>query len=108
MLTEVILRKDFGNQFIVFDKYFHILYVIPFFVPPDAGAAVYLYEYQHPPIFLQKKRPSFVRSDHGDEIFTVFGFCFTTTHIKLARKCDFHKPTDTHTGNKQITQKNCS
>uniref|UniRef100_A0A3P8SGZ2 Carboxylesterase type B domain-containing protein n=1 Tax=Amphiprion percula TaxID=161767 RepID=A0A3P8SGZ2_AMPPE len=35
----------------------------------DAGAAVYLYEYQHPPSFLQKKRPSFVGSDHGDEIF---------------------------------------
>uniref|UniRef100_A0A3P8SGA3 Carboxylesterase type B domain-containing protein n=1 Tax=Amphiprion percula TaxID=161767 RepID=A0A3P8SGA3_AMPPE len=36
------------------------------------GAAVYLYEYQHPPSFLQKKRPSFVGSDHGDEIFAIF------------------------------------
>ncbi|XP_070827790.1 fatty acyl-CoA hydrolase precursor, medium chain-like [Chaetodon trifascialis] len=49
----------------------------------DAGASVYLYEYLHPPRFLQAKRPSFVRSDHGDEIFTVLGFCFTTTHVKL-------------------------
>uniref|UniRef100_A0A3Q3XI97 Carboxylesterase type B domain-containing protein n=1 Tax=Mola mola TaxID=94237 RepID=A0A3Q3XI97_MOLML len=40
----------------------------------DAGAPVYLYEYQHPPKFLQDKRPSFVKSDHGDEIFMVFGF----------------------------------
>uniref|UniRef100_A0A3B5AFI0 Carboxylic ester hydrolase n=1 Tax=Stegastes partitus TaxID=144197 RepID=A0A3B5AFI0_9TELE len=53
----------------------------------DAGATVYLYEYQHPPTFLQKKRPSFVGSDHGDEIFGVLGFCFTTTHIKLADPC---------------------
>ncbi|XP_053176044.1 fatty acyl-CoA hydrolase precursor, medium chain-like [Scomber japonicus] len=53
----------------------------------DAGAPVYLYEYQHPPKFLQAKRPSFVGSDHGDEIFTVLGFCFTTTHVKLADAC---------------------
>uniref|UniRef100_A0A3B4GAA5 Carboxylic ester hydrolase n=1 Tax=Pundamilia nyererei TaxID=303518 RepID=A0A3B4GAA5_9CICH len=46
----------------------------------DAGAPVYLYEYQHPPKFLQQKRPSFVGTDHADEIFTVLGFCFTTSH----------------------------
>ncbi|XP_034541559.1 uncharacterized protein ces2b isoform X2 [Notolabrus celidotus] len=49
----------------------------------DAGAPVYLYEYQHPPQFLQAKRPSFVKADHGDEVFTVFGLCFTTKHITL-------------------------
>uniref|UniRef100_I3KBP8 Carboxylic ester hydrolase n=1 Tax=Oreochromis niloticus TaxID=8128 RepID=I3KBP8_ORENI len=54
----------------------------------DAGAPVYLYEYQHPPKFLQQKRPSFVGTDHGDEIFTVFGSCFTTTHVKLANPCN--------------------
>ncbi|XP_044213363.1 cocaine esterase-like [Thunnus albacares] len=53
----------------------------------DAGAPVYLYEYQHPPKFLQAKRPSFVGCDHGDELFTVLGFCFTTTHVKLADAC---------------------
>ncbi|XP_051807949.1 uncharacterized protein ces2b isoform X14 [Acanthochromis polyacanthus] len=53
----------------------------------DAGAAVYLYEYQHPPSFLQKKRPSFVGSDHADEIFSVLGFCFTTTHVKITEPC---------------------
>ncbi|XP_060932023.1 fatty acyl-CoA hydrolase precursor, medium chain-like [Limanda limanda] len=53
----------------------------------DAGAPVYLYEYQHAPIALKAKRPSFVGSDHGDEIFTVLGFCFTTTHVKLLDKC---------------------
>ncbi|KAM9376088.1 cocaine esterase-like [Pholidichthys leucotaenia] len=68
-----------------------ILFNIPLIrtanVHRDAGAPVYLYEYQHPPIFLQEKRPSFVRSDHSDEIFTVFGFCFTNTHIKLGATC---------------------
>ncbi|XP_019934716.2 fatty acyl-CoA hydrolase precursor, medium chain [Paralichthys olivaceus] len=53
----------------------------------DAGAAVYLYEYQHAPNMLKLKRPSFVGSDHGDEIFTVLGFCFTTTHVKLHDEC---------------------
>ncbi|XP_070763399.1 cocaine esterase-like [Enoplosus armatus] len=53
----------------------------------DAGAPVYLYEYQHPPTFLQTRRPSFVRCDHGDELFTVLGFCFTTTHVKLTDPC---------------------
>uniref|UniRef100_A0A3Q4GC42 Carboxylesterase type B domain-containing protein n=1 Tax=Neolamprologus brichardi TaxID=32507 RepID=A0A3Q4GC42_NEOBR len=37
-----------------------------------AGAPVYLYEYQHSLKMVQKRRPSFVGSDHTDEIFTVF------------------------------------
>ncbi|XP_051807962.1 fatty acyl-CoA hydrolase precursor, medium chain-like isoform X2 [Acanthochromis polyacanthus] len=53
----------------------------------DAGAAVYLYEFQHPPKILQNKRPSFVRCDHTDEIFLVLGFCFTTTHSKFVDAC---------------------
>ncbi|KAM3609035.1 uncharacterized protein V6R79_008807 [Siganus canaliculatus] len=53
----------------------------------DAGAPVYLYEYQYIPSFLKSKRPSFVKSDHTDEIFTVFGFCFTTTHVEIADGC---------------------
>ncbi|XP_034443060.1 fatty acyl-CoA hydrolase precursor, medium chain-like isoform X2 [Hippoglossus hippoglossus] len=53
----------------------------------DAGAPVYLYEYHHAPSALKAKRPSFVGCDHGDEIFTVSGFCFTTTHVKLLDKC---------------------
>ncbi|KAL4005949.1 hypothetical protein ACER0C_005662 [Sarotherodon galilaeus] len=53
----------------------------------DAGAPVYLYEYQHPPKFLQQKRPSFVGTDHADEIFTVLGFCFTTNHVRLPDPC---------------------
>uniref|UniRef100_A0A3B3VUG6 Carboxylic ester hydrolase n=1 Tax=Poecilia latipinna TaxID=48699 RepID=A0A3B3VUG6_9TELE len=53
----------------------------------DAGAAVYLYEYHHAPTILQKIRPSFVKCDHMDEILTVLGLCFTTTHVKLADEC---------------------
>uniref|UniRef100_A0A3Q0QSW7 Carboxylic ester hydrolase n=1 Tax=Amphilophus citrinellus TaxID=61819 RepID=A0A3Q0QSW7_AMPCI len=53
----------------------------------DAGAPVYLYEYQHSLNFLQNRRPSFVGCDHTDEIFTVLGFCFTTTHVKLPDVC---------------------
>ncbi|XP_061825929.1 fatty acyl-CoA hydrolase precursor, medium chain-like [Nerophis lumbriciformis] len=53
----------------------------------DAGVPVYLYEYQHSPHFLRAHRPSFVRSDHRDEVFAVFGFCFTTTHIRLTDAC---------------------
>ncbi|XP_047451685.1 fatty acyl-CoA hydrolase precursor, medium chain-like isoform X1 [Mugil cephalus] len=53
----------------------------------DAGAAVYLYHYKYPPKILQKKRPSFVGSDHADEILAVLGFCFTTTHVKLPEPC---------------------
>ncbi|CAN9499148.1 unnamed protein product [Ophioblennius macclurei] len=53
----------------------------------DAGAAVYLYEYRHPLKVQQERRPSFVKSDHADEILTVFGLCFTTAHVKLDVAC---------------------
>ncbi|XP_016325036.1 fatty acyl-CoA hydrolase precursor, medium chain isoform X3 [Sinocyclocheilus anshuiensis] len=49
----------------------------------DAGAPVYMYEFQHPPSLLQKKRPSFVGCDHGDEVIFVLGFCFADGRIKL-------------------------
>uniref|UniRef100_A0A3P9LGP1 Carboxylesterase type B domain-containing protein n=1 Tax=Oryzias latipes TaxID=8090 RepID=A0A3P9LGP1_ORYLA len=43
-----------------------------FLLLTDSGVPVYLYEYQYPPSFLQKTRPSFVKCDHGDELFTFF------------------------------------
>ncbi|TWW75563.1 Liver carboxylesterase [Takifugu flavidus] len=68
-----------------------VLFVIPAIKAAnahrDAGAPVYLYEFQHSPSFLKDKRPSFVRSDHGDEIYSVFGFCFTVSHIKFGSAC---------------------
>uniref|UniRef100_A0A8C6URB8 Carboxylic ester hydrolase n=1 Tax=Neogobius melanostomus TaxID=47308 RepID=A0A8C6URB8_9GOBI len=39
----------------------------------DSGAPVYFYE--------------FCGADHADDLFTVFGFCFTTTHIKMNEEC---------------------
>ncbi|KAF3832290.1 hypothetical protein F7725_025955 [Dissostichus mawsoni] len=36
----------------------------------DAGADVYLYEYQYPPQILKSRRPSFVGSDHGDNLYS--------------------------------------
>ncbi|KAM9807821.1 cocaine esterase-like [Neosynchiropus ocellatus] len=53
----------------------------------DAGAPVYVYEHRHIPSIMKSKRPSFVGSDHGDEIFSVFGFCFTQSRVKLSGTC---------------------
>uniref|UniRef100_A0A3Q4GC31 Carboxylic ester hydrolase n=1 Tax=Neolamprologus brichardi TaxID=32507 RepID=A0A3Q4GC31_NEOBR len=44
----------------------------------EAGAPVYLYEYQHSLKMVQKRRPSFVGSDHTDEIFTVIFYKIIT------------------------------
>lgn len=54
-----------------------------FFPLIDAGAPVYMYEYQHPAYVFQNKRPSFVGCDHGDELLFVFGYCFGNGHIKV-------------------------
>lgn len=60
--------------------------ITPICRPPDAGAPVYLYEYRYPPHVMLNKRPDFVGCDHGDEIFTVLGLCFTTVDVTLAGK----------------------
>ncbi|TRY99241.1 hypothetical protein DNTS_017485, partial [Danionella cerebrum] len=49
----------------------------------DAGLPVYVYEFQHPPSVYQNKRPSFVGSDHGDELLFAFGDCFANGHVKV-------------------------
>ncbi|KAJ8382608.1 hypothetical protein SKAU_G00033860 [Synaphobranchus kaupii] len=49
----------------------------------DTGVPVYLYEFQEAPSVLRKKRPSFVKSDHGDEIMFVFGFCFADLNVTI-------------------------
>ncbi|CAI5664610.1 unnamed protein product [Oreochromis niloticus] len=63
-----------------------VMNMVSFFYP-DMQALLYTCEYQHPPKFLQQKRPSFAGTDHGDEMFTVLGFCFTTTHVRLPDPC---------------------
>ncbi|XP_068169170.1 cocaine esterase [Antennarius striatus] len=68
-----------------------LMFVIPAIMTAnahrDAGAPMYLYEYQYAPKFLQSIRPSFVGCDHADEIFAVLGVCFTTSHVKLISEC---------------------
>ncbi|MCJ8735831.1 hypothetical protein PDJAM_G00252020 [Pangasius djambal] len=49
----------------------------------DSGAPVYMYEFQHTFNELQKKKPSFLGSDHGDELYFVFGLCFLNGHLKI-------------------------
>ncbi|XP_062396168.1 LOW QUALITY PROTEIN: carboxylesterase 5A-like [Sardina pilchardus] len=49
----------------------------------DAGASVYMYEFQHRPEAYKYTRPSFVRADHSDEIMFIFGACFWHGHIKV-------------------------
>ncbi|XP_044125310.1 fatty acyl-CoA hydrolase precursor, medium chain-like [Bufo gargarizans] len=39
----------------------------------DLGPPIYFYQFQHPPSSLARERPSFVKCDHGDELFFVFG-----------------------------------
>ncbi|XP_076861709.1 uncharacterized protein ces2b isoform X2 [Brachyhypopomus gauderio] len=50
----------------------------------DSGAPVYMYEFQHSFNGYQKKLPSFVGSDHGSELYFVFGYCFLSGHVKIA------------------------
>ncbi|KAK1788578.1 hypothetical protein P4O66_002655 [Electrophorus voltai] len=52
-----------------------------------AGVPVYLYEFQHPPSLLQASRPSFVQSDHADELLFIFGSCFGNSHMKFSAPC---------------------
>ncbi|KAM9756439.1 liver carboxylesterase-like isoform 3-T3 [Dama dama] len=42
----------------------------------DAGAPIYMYEFQYRPSFSSELKPKTVIGDHGDEIFSVFGAPF--------------------------------
>ncbi|KAM4614476.1 fatty acyl-CoA hydrolase precursor, medium chain-like [Discoglossus pictus] len=43
----------------------------------DSGLPVYFYEFQHRPSFFHDLKPDFVKADHGDEFFFVFGGPFS-------------------------------
>ncbi|KAM8947588.1 fatty acyl-CoA hydrolase precursor, medium chain-like isoform 2-T2 [Pelodytes ibericus] len=42
----------------------------------DAGFPTYVYEFQHRPSVFKDTKPEFVKSDHGDEVLSVFGTPF--------------------------------
>ncbi|XP_066438783.1 fatty acyl-CoA hydrolase precursor, medium chain-like isoform X1 [Eleutherodactylus coqui] len=50
----------------------------------DAGLPVYVYEYQHPPSLLAHLRADYVKADHGDELFFVFGGPFLRDGVLYA------------------------
>uniref|UniRef100_A0A674PBM5 Carboxylesterase type B domain-containing protein n=1 Tax=Takifugu rubripes TaxID=31033 RepID=A0A674PBM5_TAKRU len=70
--TSLVLPQFF-TPFLLFLLKLFYSHLKLFFTYSYAGAPVYLYEFQHSPSFLKDKRPSFVKSDHGDEIYSVFG-----------------------------------
>ncbi|KAL6479036.1 hypothetical protein MHYP_G00124690 [Metynnis hypsauchen] len=49
----------------------------------DAGAHVYMYEFQHRPNLFKDIRPSFVKADHADDVGFVFGSCFWSGQVKM-------------------------
>ncbi|XP_033823745.1 cocaine esterase-like [Periophthalmus magnuspinnatus] len=80
-----ILRKAFTD--ILGDFIFIIPALKTINAHTEAGAPVYVYEYNFVPRRLKKIRPDFVGADHGDDLFTVFGFCFATAHIRITEEC---------------------
>ncbi|XP_066540849.1 carboxylesterase 3 [Hoplias malabaricus] len=50
----------------------------------DAGAPVYMYEFQHGPSLYKDIRPSFVKADHADDVCFMFGACFWSDQVKLS------------------------
>lgn len=53
----------------------------------DAGAPVYMYEFQYHPSFSSDLKPGMVMGDHGDELFSVFGAPFTKGNSSLLAMC---------------------
>uniref|UniRef100_H0V5V8 Carboxylic ester hydrolase n=1 Tax=Cavia porcellus TaxID=10141 RepID=H0V5V8_CAVPO len=47
---------------------------------------VYFYEFQYPPSFFKNIRPSYVKADHGDEIFFIFGSFMMLTEDKFTEE----------------------
>ncbi|XP_036431764.1 uncharacterized protein ces2b isoform X1 [Colossoma macropomum] len=92
-INELIADEYLGSsadQIKIRDSYREMMADIIFNIPAlklakfhkGAGAPVYLYQFQQPPSFIQAQRPSFVRTDHGDDLFFVFGLCFGNAHVK--------------------------
>ncbi|XP_072290620.1 pyrethroid hydrolase Ces2e-like [Eucyclogobius newberryi] len=80
-----ILRRTFTD--VLGDFVFNIPALKTIKAHTDAGAPVYVYEYNFSPRMLKKLRADFVGADHGDDLFAVFGLCLTTTQVKLSEEC---------------------
>ncbi|XP_066438934.1 fatty acyl-CoA hydrolase precursor, medium chain-like [Eleutherodactylus coqui] len=50
----------------------------------DAGASIYFYQFQHRPSFFNGRKPDYVKSDHGDEVFSVVGGPFLEEGVLYA------------------------
>ncbi|KAI4888538.1 hypothetical protein NFI96_013034, partial [Prochilodus magdalenae] len=93
-ISELIVDEYLGStvdQIKIRDSYKEMMADILFNIPAltlakfhkAAGAPVYLYQFQQSPSLLQANRPSFVGTDHGDELVFVFGLCFGNAHVKV-------------------------
>ncbi|XP_064130009.1 cocaine esterase [Loxodonta africana] len=49
-------------------------------------APVYFYEFQHRPSFVKDIKPPYVKADHGDEIFFVFGSFSWNSYIEVTEE----------------------
>ncbi|XP_040838504.1 cocaine esterase-like isoform X4 [Ochotona curzoniae] len=49
-------------------------------------APVYFYEFQHSPNFMKDLRPTYVKADHGDELFFFFRSIFFETKVTLTEE----------------------
>uniref|UniRef100_A0A6Q2X5C2 Carboxylic ester hydrolase n=1 Tax=Esox lucius TaxID=8010 RepID=A0A6Q2X5C2_ESOLU len=77
--------SSLANSYIIIIHLLKVLVIISNVSPvcSDADAPVYLYEFQHRPEMHKDTRPSFVKSDHADDIGFMFGSCFWNGHIKI-------------------------
>lgn len=56
------------------------------YIPTDAGAPIYFYEFQHRPQCFKNTKPAFVKADHSDEIRFVFGGAFLKGDVVMFGK----------------------
>ncbi|KAG7333277.1 hypothetical protein KOW79_003412 [Hemibagrus wyckioides] len=75
------IRDEFTNMIGDLFMVFPVLKVADYH--RDSGENVYMYEFQHRPNVFKDIRPSFVKADHADDLFFVFGACFWNDHIEV-------------------------
>ncbi|KAG8437415.1 hypothetical protein GDO86_008204 [Hymenochirus boettgeri] len=75
--------KEIRNRFLELNG--DIIFVIPALRTAqyhrDSRLPVYFYEFQHRPSMFHDSKPDFVKADHGDELFFVFGGPFLSAGV---------------------------